>query len=67
MCGFVSEVPDLYFSQQRISQSIVQTSLEIQLGPWGPTASRVSSVPVFLRTPIATCDFPGSPDPLSPL
>ena len=67
MCEFFSGVPDLYFSHQRISQSVVQTSLEIQLGPWGPTASQVRSVPVFLRTPIATCDFPGGPDPLSPL
>ena len=24
------------------------------------------SVPEFLRTPIATCDFPGDPDPLPP-
>ena len=29
------------------------------IGPWGPIAPRGGSVPVFLRKPIATCDFPG--------
>ena len=27
--------------------------------------SKGRSVPEFLRKPIATCDFPGGPDPLS--
>ena len=37
----------------------VRTSLEKQLDPRGPIASRGRSVPVFLRKPIASCDFPG--------
>ena len=45
-------------------------SLEKQLEPMVPIAYLVGSVPVFLRKPIATCDFSGSggwgPDLLSP-
>ena len=44
----------------------LRTSLKKQLHPMGPIASRGRSVPEFLRTPIATCDFLGSPDPMSP-
>ena len=62
-CGFFSRC----FSHQRISQRTVRTSLEKQLDPIGPISSRGGSVPVFLRTTIATCDFPGvCPDPLYP-
>ena len=32
----------------------------------GPIVPRGVSVPIFLRKPIATCDFPGGPDPLPP-
>ena len=33
----------------------------------GPIASLGESIPVFLRKPVTTCDFPeGSPEPLSP-
>ena len=32
--------------------------------PSGPIASRRMSVPELLRKRIATCDFPGDPDPL---
>ena len=42
-------------SYQRISQKAVRTSLP----SW-------ESVPVFLRKPIATCDFQGGPDPHIP-
>ena len=46
-----------FFSHQCILQVAVQTSLGKQLDPRGPIASRGGSVPVFLRKPIATCDF----------
>ena len=45
------------FNHLRISQKAVWTSLDKQLGPWAPIASHGGSVPVFLRKPIATCDF----------
>ena len=48
-----------FFSHQHISQRAVQTSLEKLLDPLGPIASRERSVPVFLRKPIATCNFHG--------
>ena len=51
---------------QRILQRVVRTSFEKQLDPRGPIASRGVSVPERLRTPIATYDFPGVPDPLPP-
>ena len=62
--------PDI-FRYQRISQRAVRISLEKQLDPRGPIASRGGSVPVFLRDHITTCDFPGGvrtpcPLPLSP-
>ena len=48
-------------------KSAVWTSLEKQLNPSCPIASRGGgSVPVFLRTPIATCNFSrGDPYPRS--
>ena len=56
------------------SQRYVHTSPEKQLDPRGPFASRWGSIPVFLRTPIATCDLPPgggggvqSRPPVSPL
>ena len=36
------------------------------IGPLGPIASRGGFVPVFLRRPIAYCDFPVGPDPCPP-
>ena len=59
-----------FCSQQRISQRSVRTSVEKQLDPRAPIASRGWSVPELLRRPIATCDCPrvgGCPDPLSPI
>ena len=47
----------MFFSHQRISQGAVRISLEKQLEPMGPSASRERSLPVFLRKPITTCDF----------
>ena len=47
------------YSHQCISQRAVWTSLEKQLNPMGPIASRGVSVPELLRKPIASCDFPG--------
>ena len=47
------------FSHQHISQRAVLTSIEKLLGPMGPIASRGGSVPVFLRKPTVTFDFPG--------
>ena len=38
-----------FLSHQRISQRAVRSSLEKQLDPRGPVASRGESVPVFLR------------------
>ena len=61
---------EVFISHQRILQSAVLTSLEKQLDLRGPITSRGRSVPIFLRKPIATCDFAGGgggPDPLSPL
>ena len=55
----VKEGPENFLSHQPISQTAVKTSLEKQLDPRVPIASREGSVPVFLRKPIATCDFPG--------
>ena len=52
-----------FFSYQRISQRIVQTSLKKQLDPMGPIASQGGSIQVFLRKPIFTCDFPGPSGP----
>ena len=49
---------------------VVRASLEEQLDPTGPIATRRGSVPVFLRKPIATYDFSqvgsGSPCPPPP-
>ena len=44
-----------------ISQRVGCTDLPREaIGTFGdPIASRGGSVPVFLRKPIATCDFPG--------
>ena len=54
----------VFISHQRFSQMAVRTSLEEQLDPRGPIASRGGSILVFLRKPIATCDSPGGvPDP----
>ena len=47
------------YSHQRISQSIVWTSLQKQLDPRGPIASEGVSLPIRLRKPLTTCDFPG--------
>ena len=56
-----------FYSHHCISQRVVRTSLVKQLKPLGPIASRGGPAPVFLRKPIATCDFQGEgPDPLSP-
>ena len=57
-----------FFCYQHISQMAIRTSLEKQLDPMGPIASRVVSVLEFLRKPTANCDFPGvgGTDPLSP-
>ena len=52
------------FSKQRAPQSVVQTSLKKQRGP---IASQGRSIPIFLRKRVATCDFPGGPELLSPL
>ena len=41
-----------------MSHRAVRTSIEMQLDP-GPIASRGVFPPVFLKEPIATCDFPG--------
>ena len=43
--------------------NIVRTSLEKQFEPMGQIASRRLSVPVFIRKPLATCDFPVGKDP----
>ena len=45
------------FSIQRISQRVVQTSLENQLDPRCPIASRGGFVPVVLKKHLSTCDF----------
>ena len=45
------------FIHQRIIQGVVRTSLEKQLDPRGPIASRGWSVPVVFSKPIATCSF----------
>ena len=37
---------------------LVRTSLLKQLDPLGPIASQGRYVPVFIRKPIITCDFP---------
>ena len=60
--------PDLFFffSNRNIFQRALRTSLEKQLDPIGPIASQGRSVPVFLRKPIATCDFPGGVRPPAP-
>ena len=55
---------NVFFSHQHILQRVVWNSLEKQLDPWGPIASRRGSVPEFLRKLIAACDL--GPDPLSP-
>ena len=52
-----------FFSHQRMSQRTERTSLEKQSDPLDPIASRGGSVSVFLRKPIAICDFPGGLDP----
>ena len=60
----------MFFSHQRIVERAVRTSLEKQLNPMGPNASREGSVLVFLRTIVATCDLSGGggcPDPYTPL
>ena len=58
--------PDIFYIYRfchqhilHILQRAVQTSLEKQLDPKGPSASRGGSIPVFLRRYIVTCDFPG--------
>ena len=50
-----------FLSHHGISQRAVRTSLEKQLNPRGPIASRggVHSRCVFPRKSIATCEFPG--------
>ena len=61
--GWVGEVltTHFFFSHQRISQTVyIQISPKKHLDPRDPIASRGVSVPIFLREPIATCDFPGS-------
>ena len=62
------------FSHQCILQGAVQTSLGKHLDTKGPIASQGGSVPVFLRKPIATCEFflgggggGGSGPPVPPL
>ena len=47
------------FNHQGISQRAVRASLEKQLDPGVSIADRGGSVPLFLRTDIATCDVPG--------
>ena len=54
-----------FFSYQRNQQRAVKKPVEKQLDLMDPIASPRVSVPDFLRKPIATCDFPGDPDPLS--
>ena len=46
------------FSHQLVLQMTVRTSHLKQLDPKGPIASRGGSIPVFLRKPTATEDFP---------
>ena len=55
-----------FLVSQCISQRAVWTSLEKQLDPRGPIASRGWSIPEFLRIAIATCDFPWGSGPPVP-
>ena len=66
VCGGGGGGAENIFSYQRISQRVVRTSLEKQLDPRDPIASRWGSVPVFVRKHIATCDFPGVSGALPP-
>ena len=61
--------PDIFFlNHQCFSQRAVQASLKKQLDPFGSNCSSRGSVPVFLRNPIVTCDFPGmTRTPVPPL
>ena len=54
------------FGHQHISESIVRTSLEKQLGPRGPISTLEGSALDILRKPIATCDFQGRSGPPAP-
>ena len=49
----------IFFNHQGLSKRAIRTTLEKQLDPMGPIASRGVSLPVFLKKPVATCDFPG--------
>ena len=57
--GGVGSLQVFFNSSTHFTQRAVQTSLEKQLDPRGPIASRVGSAPVFPRKPKTTCDFPG--------
>ena len=49
----------VFFNQKHITWMALQTSIEKQLDPRGPIASRGGSVSEFLREPIATRDVRG--------
>ena len=52
-----SEVPDKFLGNQHITHGAVWKSLEKEVNSM--VASRRGSIPVFLRKPRTTCDFPG--------
>ena len=56
----------VFFSLEHISQRAVRASLEEQLDPMGPIASRGGYEPVFPRKPLVTCDFLGGSNPCPP-
>ena len=51
------EVPENFVLVTNVYKRGVRTSLEEQLDPYGPIASREGSVPVFLRKYIYLCLF----------
>ena len=53
-------------SNQHVSQKAIRTTLETQLDPMGPIASRGGSLKVFLRESFATCDFAAGSRPPPP-
>ena len=65
---FCQNVLKTFFYHQHILQRAVQTSLRKQLDPMamGPIASQGRSIPECLRNCLASCDFPGGVQTLSP-